>query len=117
MIPIICFIMGMEHKDITKFQKAFLIALFSERIFCYQQQGGMTLAEIGGYNASLRLELCAYYEWGLSILVEEKVCKTEDINRICHVLEGSNYMRDFQTDSHGQITAVNFTKVEEDTAT
>lgn len=70
------------------------------------------MAEIGGYNASLRSELCAYYEWGLSILVEEKVCKTEDINKICQVLEGSNYMRDYKEGSHGQITAVNFTKVE-----
>ncbi len=75
------------------------------------------MAEIGGYDASLRLELCAYYEWGLSILVEEKVCRTEDMNKICQVLEGSNYMRDFKEGSHGQITAVNFTKVEDETAT
>lgn len=72
------------------------------------------MAEIGGYNAGLHLELCAYYEWGLSILVEEKVCKTEDINKICHVLEGNNYMRDYEVDSQGQITAVHFTKVEEE---
>lgn len=75
------------------------------------------MAEIGGYNASLRLELCAYYEWGLSILVEEKVCKMKDINKICHVLEGSNYMRDFEVGSQGQITSVNFTKVGEEPAT
>ena len=75
------------------------------------------MAEIGGYDASLRLELCAYYEWGLSSLVEEKVCRTEDMNKICQVLEGSNYMRDFKEGSHGQITAVNFTKVEDETAT
>ena len=72
------------------------------------------MAEIGGYNAGLRLELCAYYEWGLSILVEEKVCKTEDINKICHVLEGNNYMRDYEAGSRGQITAVHFTRVEEE---
>lgn len=70
------------------------------------------MAEIGGYNASLRSELCTYYEWGLSILVEEKVYRTEDINEICQVLEGSNYMRDYKEGSDGQITAVNFTKVE-----
>ena len=75
------------------------------------------MAEIGGYNAGLRLELCAYYEWGLSILVEEKVCRTEDINKICHVLEGNNYMRDYEVGAQGQITAVHFTKVEDEPET
>lgn len=72
----------------------------------------MTMAEIGGYNAALRSELCAYYEWGLSVLVEEKVCKTEDINTVCQVLEESNYMRDYEEDESGQIKSVNFTKIE-----
>ena len=71
------------------------------------------MAEIGGYDAALHLELCAYYEWGLSILIEEKAIREECLHDVCHVLEESNYMRDFRAGEEGRITAVNFTKVEE----
>lgn len=71
------------------------------------------MAEVGRYDASLRLELCAYYEWGLSILVDEKVYHTEDLNNVCHVLEDSNYMRDYEQDDRGQIKSVHFTKIDE----
>ena len=70
------------------------------------------MAEVGRYDASLRLELCAYYEWGLSILVDEKAYGTDDLNNVCHVLEDSDYMRDYEQDDAGQIKAVNFTKID-----
>ena len=71
------------------------------------------MAEIEGYKATLISELCAYYEWGLSILIEEKSIGQECLHEICQVLEQSNYMRDYRTGKNGAITAVNFTKVEE----
>lgn len=69
------------------------------------------MAEVGGYDASLRLELCAYYEWGLSVLVDEKVYGTEDMNQVCQVLEDSNYMRDYVEGKKGKVTSVNFTRI------
>ena len=69
------------------------------------------MAEIGGYDTSLRLELCAYYEWGLSVLVEEKAYGTEDMNQVCQVLEENNYMRDYVEGQSGNVTSVNFTRI------
>lgn len=69
------------------------------------------MAEIGGYDASLRLELYTYYEWGLSVLVDEKAYGTEDMNRVCQVLEDNNYMRDYVEGQSGNVASVNFTRV------
>ncbi|MDO4553718.1 MAG: hypothetical protein Q4B70_01070 [Lachnospiraceae bacterium] len=73
--------------------------------------GGMKMAEVGRYDAGLRQELCAYYRWGLSVMIDEKTYKTQDINQMCRVLEGSNYMRDFVEDPSGKISSVNFTRL------
>ena len=43
-------------------------------------------------DSGLRSELCAYYEWGLSVMIDEKICQTEDISQICSVLEEDHYM-------------------------
>lgn len=72
------------------------------------------MAEIGGYEASLRSELCAYYEWGLSVLVDEKVYGTEDVNQVCRVLEDSIYMRDYVEGRKGKVSSVNFTRIRND---
>lgn len=69
------------------------------------------MAEIGGYDASLRAELCAYYEWGLSVLIDEKVYHTEDMNQVCQVLEEDIYMRDYVEGGQGQVASVNFTRI------
>lgn len=69
------------------------------------------MAEIGGYDASLRSELCAYYEWGLSVLVDEKAYGTEDMNQVCQVLEDSTYMRDYVEGMRGRVSSVNFTRI------
>lgn len=69
------------------------------------------MAEIGGYDSSLRSELCAYYEWGLSVLVDETAYGTEDMNEVCQVLEDSNYMRDYVEGQGGQVASVNFTRI------
>lgn len=69
------------------------------------------MAEIGGYDASLRSELCAYYEWGLSVLVDEKAYGTEDMNQVCRVLEDSTYMRDYVEGNRGKVSSVNFTRI------
>lgn len=71
------------------------------------------MAEIGRYDASLRSELCAYYEWGLAVLIDQKLCENEDLNNVCQVLEDSNYMRDYEEDDFGQIRSVNFTRVDD----
>ena len=76
--------------------------------------GGMNMAEIGGYDTSLRSELCAYYEWGLSVRIDEKVYDTQDLNQVCQVLEESNYMRDYVEGQEGQVASVNFTRLPED---
>lgn len=78
----------------------------------YHVKEGFSMAEVGRYDANLRLELCAYYEWGLSVRIDEKVYHTEDLTDVCHVLEESNYMRDYEQDDSGQIKSVNFTKIE-----
>ena len=62
-------------------------------------------------DSGLRSELCAYYEWGLSVMIDEKICQTEDISQICSVLEEDHYMRDYVEGKEGEITSVNFTKV------
>lgn len=69
------------------------------------------MAEIGGYDASLRSELCTYYEWGLSVLVDEKAYGTEDMNQVCQVLEECTYMRDYEEDVRGKVSSVNFTRI------
>ena len=94
------------------FRKEFLrCTLFYISLGTVEKQGGMTMAEIGGYDASLRSELCAYYEWGLSVLVDEKAYGTEDMNEICRVLEENNYMRDYEEGSRGTVASVHFTKI------
>ena len=69
------------------------------------------MAEIGGYDASLRAELCAYYEWGLSVLIGEQVYHPEDITQVCKVLEEDNYTRDYVEGGQGQVASVNFTRI------
>ena len=62
-------------------------------------------------DAGLQSELCAYYEWGLSVLIDEKLYDGRELNQACSVLEEDDYMRDYGEGQEGEVTSVNFTKV------